>query len=264
MRHGHPEVSLIERFLARAARAGFTVETVAISPTGEARVGGYDLTLRFGDPALGAEATTLHVEIELSGDSRTGELRRWRISRLLEEQGDCPPLRIEAVLDLSGDVGIDFIGSQAREGHRMLQDLLEEIKASLDELPPAEGAASARGPDVFARVRGAGELVVGRSGLVRGDDTVQEMAVKHRKLRVAICDRLSSEILPMLATVGAEVIAEWATRPAAESAAALRKSAGPRDGVVQPALSSIAGVVSTVAGPEGSAHRRNPPSTSVT
>ncbi|MBR2691501.1 MAG: hypothetical protein IKE42_26915 [Aquamicrobium sp.] len=202
MRDAPKPVSMIEEVLAGLRRSGYGVQRMPINSQHGVRPSGCSLVLQFGDEpeeAKAARVLGLTCQIGVRGDI-PGEIRSWVVSRRLRPRSGDLRINLEITIIMEGDITAAFLRHEARASLHTLLMLLADAATTISELRPPPASSRVPAPVVVIRLAAVGEVAAGRSGLLRREDGVHLATKEARHARLAVCDRLTEEILPDLAT----------------------------------------------------------------
>jgi hypothetical protein len=209
MRSQPSSLSVVEGMLASLGRHGFEVEVVALNPAMTVRPTGCITTLSFGEHVEGEGATCVarvEVKIDVRGDLSTGQLRRWRVARTYPvTSSDLGAVHLTTTLTLDGDVSSDFVQREAKASLAMMIALIGDASIEVSRLPPPRRPLISSAPVIYLKIKAAGEIAIGRSGLARPRSGLQVATPEARLMCNMICDRLVNTIIPeFIAVAGAE------------------------------------------------------------
>jgi hypothetical protein len=204
--------------LLKARGYGVTATTLtnAVMPTA-----GVCGMLRFGDDVArldGVADVAVRLAAQVRGTGRAA-VTQWKLRKIFAAHGPHQRhhhrLQISLQVDLlvSGQLTAGFIRSRGRDGHRLICHLLDDLKRSIFAAP----ALRQNGNTGYLEFALIGDLVAGRSGLVRGSPTA---SAAEQALRLAVCDRLKHEVLSDLGSVlrdAARLLDRATPAPAASS-----------------------------------------------
>jgi hypothetical protein len=196
--------------LANLRQHGFEVEVVALNPAMTIRPTGCITTLSFGEHVEGEGATCIarvEVKIDVRGDLSTGQLRRWRVARAYPvTSSELGAVHLVTTLTLDGDVSSDFVQREAKASLAMMIALIGDASIEISRLPPPRRPLITSGPVVYLKIKAAGEIAIGRSGLARPLNGLQVATPQARLMCNVICDHLVNFVIPdFIAVAGAEI-----------------------------------------------------------
>jgi hypothetical protein len=161
------------------------------------------LTIRFGDhvkmAAGSIPAIRVSCTLRLGDRSRSDRLNRWIVQKAFISSVVPGGIRICVELDvvLAGTVRTASFQAQGSGLYAHIQALILDARDTLSELPVSGDSVTVRddaGPVVHIEAVAVGDLLAGRSGLVRS--RCSGFNKGEIVLRVAACDALAYEIVP--------------------------------------------------------------------
>jgi hypothetical protein len=180
------------------------------------------LTIRFGDhvkmAAGSIPAIRVSCTLRLGEKSRSDRLSRWIIEKTFISSVVSGGIRICVELDLllAGGVRTASFQAQGSGLYAHIQALILDARDTLSELPVSGDIVMGRddaGPIVHIEAVAVGDLLAGRSGIVRS--SCSSFSKGEIALRVAACDALAYEIVPgVVKALHAGVSAEASIVPA--------------------------------------------------
>lgn len=201
---------MIEEVLAGLHRSGYGVQRMAIDSQHGIRPCGCSVMLHFGDEpeqANSVRVLALTCQIGIRGDV-PGEVRNWVVRRRLRPRSGELRINLEIAIVVEGDISAAFLRNEARASLHMLLVLLADAAGTISELRPPPASSRVPAPVVVVRLATVGDVAAGRSGLLPREDGVQLATKEARHARLAVCDRLTEEILPDLATACLRALAQ--------------------------------------------------------
>jgi hypothetical protein len=195
--------ALIDRLFLRLASAGYTITPAMGNPEQVIRRRGFRVQLRLGEVAEAdsSQRLVMSVDVDLHGDVATPGLRRWRVTRSFVEFDGGVEWELRVLIKLSGDLSDDFFATEGCNAGGLLGSLISDGRMGLfgAREPPSLNPSAPLGPDLIIELSGVGDLATGSCRLAWHGERRGGQTPEHRRIRLAACDRLSEEVLPLLA-----------------------------------------------------------------
>lgn len=215
-----PPVPVVNHLLDSLEQQGYGVEQVALNPAFMLRPESAAVVMRFGDhiDGLGRSVIAgLEVRIDVRGDLSTGELRRWRIAKTFKSRNaSFPTIHLDSVFTLNGDISAAFFRREGKTGLAMMQSLIADMKAALQDIRPVRRLQPEHGPIIHLETMAAGKIAIGRCGLLRRHDGRQPVTLEARALRLMVCDHIADIILPEFMKIGAAIVTKARIPPSSQ------------------------------------------------
>jgi hypothetical protein len=164
------------------------------------------LVMRFGNDVTVATDGALTLPVTCALRLRDGgpfnQVSRWTIGKSFLLSFSGKQIRIPLHLDvaIAGSVSPAFFDQHISHSYAHLRNLIADARETLTELPRGEYATPVRGnsgPVVHIETVAVGDLVAGRSGLLKSSRA--SFAVEDIALRLRACDLLEWDVLPDVA-----------------------------------------------------------------